>query len=203
MQRRSNALAAAGMPITRLLSRRHIRNCSGVPCRIFLLDWLSYVHPYASFGITPWNPPSGLSFALILLFGAKFVPWLFIAPVWADALVRDLLLPIAAELSASIIIGGGCAAATRLLLAPRLRFDPSLTSRQSLLLLMMVAVISTAMVAGANVGMRVAFGHAAAVLRFWVGDVIGITVLTPFLLVLATRRRHLRPSCEALGLLIL
>ncbi|HEX2447551.1 MAG TPA: MASE1 domain-containing protein, partial [Methyloceanibacter sp.] len=45
------------------------------------------------------------------------------------------------------------------------------------------------------------FGHAA--LRFWVGDVIGITVLTPFLLVLATRRRHLRPSCEALGLLIL
>jgi two-component system, LuxR family, sensor kinase FixL len=209
MQRRSNASVAAGMPITRLLSRRHVEIALAYLAGYVLLDWLSYVHPYASFGITPWNPPTGLSFALILLFGAEFVPWLFIAPVLADALVRDLPLPIAAELSASIIIGGGYAAATMLLLAPRLRFDPSLTSRHSLLLLMMVAVISTAMVAAAYVGMLVAFGmlppadFAGAALRFWVGDVIGITVLTPFLLVLTTRRRLLRPSWEALGLLIL
>ena len=77
-----------------------------------LLDWLSYVHPFASFGITPWNPPTGLSFALILLFGAEFLPWLFIAPVLADALVRGLPLPLAAEIAAALIIGGGYAAAT-------------------------------------------------------------------------------------------
>jgi C4-dicarboxylate-specific signal transduction histidine kinase len=45
------------------------------------------------------------------------------------------------------------------------------------------------------------FGRAA--LRFWVGDTIGITVLTPFLLVLMTRRRLLRPSLEGLGLVAL
>jgi signal transduction histidine kinase len=45
------------------------------------------------------------------------------------------------------------------------------------------------------------FGRAA--LRFWVGDVIGITVLTPFLLVLMTRRRLIPPSWEAFGLVAL
>jgi two-component system, LuxR family, sensor kinase FixL len=209
MQRRSNASVAAGMPITRLLSRRHIEIALAYLAGYVLLDWLSYVHPFASFGITPWNPPTGLSFALILLFGAEFVPWLFIAPMLADALVRDLPLPIAAELSASTIIGTGYAAGALILLVPRLRFDPSLTSRHSLLLLIVAAVVSTAAVAASYVGMLVVLGvlpaadFGSAALRFWIGDVIGITVLTPFLLVLMTRRRLLQPSWEALGLLIL
>jgi two-component system, LuxR family, sensor kinase FixL len=209
MQRRSNTSVAAGMPITRLLSRRHIEIGLVYLGGYVLLDWLSYVHPFASFGITPWKPPTGLSFALILLFGAEFVPWLFIAPVLADALVRGWPLPISAELSASIIIGSGYAAAALFLLVPRLRFDPSLTSRHSLLLLIVVAVVSTAAVAACYVGMLVVLGvlpaadFGSAALRFWVGDVIGTTVLTPFLLVLMTRRRLLQPSWEALGLLIL
>ena len=84
-----------------------------------------------------------------------------------------------------------------MLLFPKLQFDPTLTSRHSLLLLMVVAVTSTAAVAGIYVGTLVAFGvlpaadFGRAALRFWVGDVIGITVLTPFLLVLVTRRRLL------------
>jgi C4-dicarboxylate-specific signal transduction histidine kinase len=64
-------------------------------------------------------------------------------------------------------------------------------------------------VAAGYVGMLVMFGvlsaadFGPAALRFWVGDVIGISVLTPFLLVLTTRRRLLQPSWEALGLLAL
>ena len=34
------------------------------------LDWISFVHSFGPFGITPWNPPTGLSFVLILLFVA-------------------------------------------------------------------------------------------------------------------------------------
>lgn len=209
MQRWSNTSVPVGMPITRLLSRSHLEIALAYLAGYVLLDWLSYVHPFASFGITPWNPPTGWSFALILLFGAEFVPWLFIAPVLADALVRDLPLPLAAEISAGTIIGGGYAVATLLLRMPRLQFDASLTSRKSLLLLMIVAVSSTAIVAAAYVGMLIAFGMlpsgdaASAVVRFWVGDVIGITVLTPFLLVMTTRRRLLHPSWEALVLLVL
>ena len=209
MQRRSKDTVTVGMPLARLLSRRHIEIALAYLLGYVLLDWLSYVHPFAGFGITPWNPPTGLSFALILLFGREFLPWLFVAPVVADALVRGLPLPLGAQIAAALIIGGGYAVATVLLLSPRLRFDPTLGSRRSLALLMAVAVASTAVVAASYVAMLVAFGilsaadFGRAALRFWVGDVIGITVLTPFLLVLMTRRRLILPSWEALGLLIL
>jgi two-component system, LuxR family, sensor kinase FixL len=92
---------------------------------------------------------------------------------------------------------------------PSLRFDATLVSRRSLLLLAAVAVASTAVVGGAYVAMLVAFGllpaadFGRAALRFWMGDVIGITVLTPFLLVLMTRRRLMAPSWEALALVAL
>ena len=200
---------AAGMPIARLLSRRHIEIALAYLAGYVLLDWLSYVHPFASFGITPGNPPTGLSFAVILLFGAELIPWLFVAPVLADALVRGFALPLGAEFAAALIIGGGYALATGLLLRPRLHFDATLGSRQSLVLLVAVAVVSTAVVAASYVGTLIAFGvlpapdFGRAALRFWVGDVIGITVLTPFLLVLMTRRRLVPPSWEALALLVL
>jgi two-component system sensor kinase FixL len=137
------------------------------------------------------------------------MPWLLVAPVLADGLVRGFALPLGAEIAAAVLIGGGHALATGLLLLPRLRFDPTLGSRQSLVLLAAVAVGSTAVVTGAYVAMLVAFGvlpaadFARAALRFWVGDVIGITVLTPFLLVLMTRRRPMAPSWEALALVAL
>jgi integral membrane sensor domain MASE1 len=150
-----------------------------------------------------------LSFALILLFGVEFLPWLFIAPVLADGLVRGFALPLPAEIAAGAIIGSGYAAATALLLRPRLRFDAALATRGSLLLLLTVAFVSTAAVAGLYVLMLVGFGllpgaeFGSAALRFWVGDMIGVAVLTPFLLVLMTRRRVLQPSWEAAALLIL
>jgi signal transduction histidine kinase len=197
------------MPIAHLLSRRHVEIALAYLAGYVLLDWLSYVHPFGSFGITPWNPQTGLSFALILLFGAEFMPWLLMAPLLADALVRGFALPVGAEMAAAAIIGSGYALATGLLLLPRLRFDPTLGSRQSLVLLAAVAVGSTAIVTAAYVAMLVAFGIVSpgdfgrAALRFWVGDAIGITVLTPFLLVLMTRRRVMPPSWEAFALLAL
>jgi signal transduction histidine kinase len=195
------------MPVVRLLSRPHVEIAIAYLAGYVLLDWLSYVHPYAAFGITPWNPPTGLSFALILLFGVEFLPWLLIAPVLADGIVRGFALPLPAEIAASAIIGGGYAAATTLLLTPRLRFDPALTTRRSLLLLLTAAIVGTAVVSGLYVLMLVAFGllpageFPSAALRFWVGDMIGVAVLTPFLLVLMTRRRPLHLSWEAVALL--
>src|ERR1043165_4665540 len=106
------------MPIVRLLARPHVEIAIAYLVGYVLLDWLSYIHPYMASGITPWNPPTGLSFALILLFGVEFLPWLFIAPVLADWIVRGFALPPLAQFADSIIIGGGYAAATSLLLTP-------------------------------------------------------------------------------------
>ena len=43
----------------------------------------------------------------------------------------------------------------------------------------------------------------SAALRFWIGDLIGIVVFTPFLLIFMTHRHLLRPTWEMLVLLLL
>jgi two-component system sensor kinase FixL len=193
------------MPITRVLSRSHLEIALVYLASYVLLDWVSYIHPIASFGITPWNPPPALSFALILLFGYEFLPWLFIAPLLADAVVRQLPLPLGAELIAALMIGLGYGTGASALIHPSLRFDVSLATKRDLLLLVTVAAIASATVALSYVALVVAIGlldprqFAQAALRYWVGDMIGITVVTPFLLVLFTRRRIRVLSWELLA----
>lgn len=197
------------MPIKHVLSRSHVEIALVYLASYVLLDWVSYVHPIASFGITPWNPPPGLSFALILLFGQRFLPWLLVAPLVADALVRGVPMPIGAELIAALIIGLGYGAGARVLIHPSLRFDVSLSSKRDLFLIVGVAAIVSAVVALGYVALVVFVGlldpraFTQAALRYWVGDMIGITVVTPFLLVLFTRRRFGSVSWELVALLAL
>src|SRR5262245_58129025 len=102
---------ASAIPMPGPLARRHIEIGIAYLAGYVLLDWLSDVHPIANVNITPWNPPTGLTFAFILLFGTAFLPWIAVAPVLADAVVRGLTLPFGAELAQAVIIGGGYAAA--------------------------------------------------------------------------------------------
>jgi signal transduction histidine kinase len=167
-----------------------------------LLDWISYVQPFATFGITPWNPPTGLSFVLVLLFGQRFLPLLFLAPLLADLLVRQLPLPWSIEIATSAIIGGGYAAGLVFLLRPATRFNPALTSMRDLIVLLAVAAASSAAVAVSYVGVLAATGWiiaddvAAAAFQFWIGDLIGIAVVAPFALIFFTRGRAIGVSVE-------
>jgi len=172
------------------------------------LDWISYINPFAAFGITPWNPPPGLSFVLVLLFGQRFLPLLFVAPLIADLLVRRLPLPWSVELLAVLVIGGGYALASYALLQPRIRFSPSLDSMRDLLLLLGVAAIASALVAVLYVGLLVAFAvlpateFLAAAVQFWIGDVIGIAVVAPIALVTLARVRKSGFGWETLAQLV-
>jgi signal transduction histidine kinase len=167
-----------------------------------LLDWLSFIHPFAPFGITPWNPPTGLSFALILLFGQRYLPLLFVAPLLADLLVRHLPISIYVEAATIFVSGAAYGGATLFLLRPKMRFDPTLASLRDLVWLMVVGAASTAVAAIGVIAVLVAAGligpaeFAAAAVRLWVGDMIGIAVLTPFLLIIFTRHHLPRLSWE-------
>jgi two-component system, LuxR family, sensor kinase FixL len=197
------------MPITRFLSRSHLEIGFAYLASYVLLDWVSYIHPIASLGITPWNPPPGVSLALILLFGRAFLPWLFLAPLLADAVVRQLPLPLWAELATALVIGAGYGAGAMLLTQPALRFDISFSRKGDLFVLVAVAAASSAFVALAYVSVVVGLGFlearqfTGAVLRYWVGDMIGITVMMPFILILFTRRRMRVVTWEMLGPLAL
>lgn len=167
-----------------------------------LLDWVSFIHPFTPFGITPWNPGTGLSFALVLMFGRGMIPYLFLAPLLADLVNLQTQLPWGVALLSTALIGGAYAAAAMFLLRPAVRFDLALPSLRDLVLLMLVAVVSAGFVASGYVGVMIVAGQlpvtdlAAATFRYWVGDVIGIVVITPFALIALTRRRVFRVSIE-------
>jgi two-component system sensor kinase FixL len=197
LERRSIA-----MTFPRVFSLPHSVLALGFLAGYVLLDWVSFIHPFAPFGITPWNPPTGLSFILVLLFGQRFIPLLFIAPLLADLLVRQLPLPWWIEIATSLIIGGGYALGLLVLLRPATRFNPALASVRDLIILFAVAIVSAAVVATLYVGLLVGAGQllpqdfTAAALQFWIGDIIGVAVVAPFALILLTRRRALRLTRE-------
>ena len=168
------------------------------------LEWISSLEQ--SFASYSWSPNSGASIAFAVMFGRRMIPFIFIAPL-LDDLVDDLTIrrfpfPLPFELAETVLIGSVYGAAVLFLLQPKRRFDPTLQSTYSLFLLTVTTAVTTALVAPAYIGMMVAFGllpaadFVAATLSYWVGDAIGIMVLTPCALVLWTRRHAVWMSVE-------
>lgn len=161
------------------------------------LDWVSYIHPLAQLAITPWNPPPGLSLFLLLRFGLRFIPALFIAAFLADVLIRGD--PLAAPLTfvISALLASGYAAVGALLVR-RFGNGAKLRTLRDVNGLVAAAGIGPAVIGLAYVGINTAVGRLPsadfphALLQFWIGDAIGIVVTTPVLLEFAARRPALR-----------
>ena len=166
------------------------------------LDWVSFLEPYAPFNITPWNPNTGLSFFVILFFGQRMIPFLFISPFLADLVNREIVVPWSVEILSVGVIGGGYSITLAFLKRSTTRFDPALPSMRDLVALILITAASSAFVASNYVGLRIGAGllpakdFMAATLRYWIGDVIGVLGLTPFALFVLTRRRILPVSIE-------
>ena len=167
-----------------------------------LLDWVSFIEPYAPLGVTPWSPNTGVSFVLILLFGRRMLPLLFVSPLLADLVNRSIVLPWTIEILSAAVIGGGYSIALMLLKRPNVGFDQSLSSMRDLVLLMIAAAAGALLVASSYISVMIGAelmstkDFASATLSYWVGDVIGILGLTPFVLIVLTRRRILPMSAE-------
>ena len=115
-----------------------------------VLDWISYEYEFAPIGITPWNPPPGLSLALLLCEGLVYAPWLFAASALADLLVRGLL-PWSHIFVSAVGIAAGYSAAAFLLRGP-LRLDLRLSRlRDTAVLIATATLTETALVASAQV----------------------------------------------------
>ena len=204
----SQEATARKLPVSALFSRGHVATGLAFLVVYTLIDWVSYISPIAPIGVTPWNPATGLAFALVLLLGREYIPWLFIAPLLVNALVLDLPMPVIVHVLGAIIVGAGYGAATYILTMPRLEFDRTLSMKRSLMLLIGTAAISTGVVAVAYVGLLTSFGlvtpadMTTAAIQLWIGDMIGVTVLTPFLLIALTRRRMIVPSLELVAVVI-
>jgi signal transduction histidine kinase len=176
---------------------------SGYVVGYVLVDWITFIYPFAPFGITPWNPNTGLSFVLVLLFGQKFIPLLFVAPLAFDAIVLHFPFPWPAEVLLIAVVGGGYAAGFAFLLRRGSRFDPALKTLRDLIVMLVVAAFSSAFVAAGYIGILITINllpaqqALLAALQYWIGDMIGIAVVSPFGLVVLTRGSILKISAEA------
>lgn len=180
------------------LHRRILIGCTFLAAYV-ALDYVSYVKPYRGLGVTPWNPPPGLSLALVFLRGAFYAPFVLAAPALADFFVRGtprgLLQPVLAALAtgAPYLVAG--------LVLQRLSFfDPRLRSVRDTITLIAVGAASVAISAMLFVSGLLAV-HAiereemlTVAWRTAIGDLIGILVVVPLTLLAWTYRPWPAPS---------
>lgn len=161
-----------------------------------VLDWVSYFHPMYGLNITPWNPSVALGLVAWLRVGKiAAVPW-FVAILIGEILVRGLpaTLPMTVALSVVLTVGYGVIAeALRRRVAGEVLYD-----RQHLLSWLVVAVIGTLMTSAVYVSLLLFAGlipigdWIVALVRFWIGDCVGIVVTMPFFWLLLHGRDRLR-----------
>lgn len=163
-----------------------------------VLDWMSLIHPSgapSALGITPWNPPAGLSFALLLRYGPIFIPAVFAAVTLANVLFHGLsdapLTLLASALTIALVYGKAA-----MVLRNRFLMSISLRTHRDLLILLAVALAATMLVAVSVVaifafsGLLAWTGFWNFALHFWVGDMIGIAGFTPLVLLMMDAQRR-------------
>ncbi|MEO8674035.1 MAG: ATP-binding protein [Casimicrobiaceae bacterium] len=166
------------------------------------LDWVSYIHPLAQLAITPWNPPPGLSLFLLLRYGLRFTPALYVAAYLADVFVRGAPPNSLLAFSTSFLLASGYAAAGALLVG-RFSLGRRLRDLRDVNCLVATAVLAPFLVGSAFVGLNVLLGgllaedFVNALLQFWIGDAIGIVVTTPLLLEFAENRLSMRQRVDS------
>lgn len=90
MIERDIAMASNLVAYPRILSLPILIVGVGYLAGYVLLDWISFIEPYSPLNITPWNPGTGLSFVLVILFGLRLIPFLFIGPLLGDLLLNSI-----------------------------------------------------------------------------------------------------------------
>jgi two-component system, LuxR family, sensor kinase FixL len=151
------------------------------------LEWASFIHEYGGLPVTPWNPGLGVAFGMIVLKGAAYGLVLFAGVVIAEILVLRTGLDWPVILAIAAVVAAGYGAAGRLV-RTYLRLDIRLNHVRDVLVLLGAGVAGAAVVA-VLLGVLLltdrdlgADNVARSVIPLFVGDVIGIAVVTPLLL---------------------
>lgn len=152
-----------------------------------VLDWVSYLYPISPLGITPWNPAAGLSFVLLWRWGARAVALIVLATVLSDFVIRGPPTDIAALTAGSLWIALTYALAVQVL--DRLRIDSHLSGLRDVIWFTVAIGPATLVAAVGYASVFVASETISSaewlssVLRYWIGDLNGILVTAPALLV--------------------
>jgi two-component system, LuxR family, sensor kinase FixL len=159
------------------------------------LDWVSYFDPIGPLEITPWNPPPGLSLFLLLRFGLGMTPWLFAATLLAEVIVRGMPASWPAVFAECLLLTAGYGGIAALLRGP-LRFHTAFARIRDVTVFSATVVAGTLLLSITFIGLFATLGTVPldtfwrSVAQFWIGDLIGVVVTTPFLLAYTEPRRE-------------
>lgn len=162
-----------------------------------LLDWVSYIYPMAQFNITPWNPQPALAIALLMRYGQRWLPAVMLTVVASEHLIRDTPTPWLVDILVALVLSL-CYAAIAYLLTRRYVVSPRLDSTRDVLRLIGVVTLGAFLTGVLYVAALVAGGvgplerFPEALLRFWIGDSVGILVFLPLILMLSDAGRRQR-----------
>lgn len=150
------------------------------------LDWASYIHPLYGLNITPWNPAPALGLVFILRFGLHGAAPLFIAILIAEAAVRGLPMFLPVTIGLSLLLTAGYTA-MGMILRRHVPEGGVFTNQRGLLIWSGIVIAGTLLTSLAFIsvvtliGLIPASGWTGALIRFWIGDGVGILVSMPLL----------------------
>ena len=156
-----------------------------------LLDWLSYVEPLHNSGITPWNPTTGLTLALLLRVGALAGPLVTLSVFVGERLTGVATSWVVLALTSAHI------ALVYIVTAWYLRWcalAPPFATPRAAARFVAVTVVAAAIAAAGYSGIHVLAGLLrpdefwASSSRTWIGDFNGIVALVPVLCLDLNRR---------------
>lgn len=154
-----------------------------------LLDWASFIRPYQGLNITPWSPQPAWAVAF-LISGRVGLRTVFAGLLAAELVVRGWPQDWLATLATCGVLSLIYAATARALMLS-LKPEHSVVSLPGLLRLIVVSTVASALAAAsfvlsmvASQGGRDVVGASLseAVVRYWVGDGVGLIVSMPMLL---------------------
>ncbi len=173
-----------------------------------LLDRVSLIHALQQTEISPWGPNVALMIAVVMRYGARVAPLTILAPGISQIVLRD-----AAPLGVAVIGAVGCAGCTYTasgILLRRLQRNysqPTIRWFAVLLAVIVSSALLNAMLYSAVLiynGDLSAGSYLTAVRIDWVGDVNGIIILLPLVLILSVGEAGKLSEIRAhIGLLVL
>lgn len=159
----------------------------GLLVAYILVQLGGYIHIHNGDVGAAWDPFMGMVLAAMLLGGLEFLPVLFLGELSVNGLGGQMAPQLLAEAAIATVCWGAAAAFLRR------HMDVRLTSQYDLFVLIFVAGLAALVEAighlavdyGSNLSVSVLFSPELA--RSWIGDMIGVMVVTPVMMV------HQRP----------
>jgi PAS domain-containing protein len=159
-----------------------------------LVETISFAQPIVKFGVTPLNPQTGLTLALLIARGPRWMPLAVVAALFSEMYVRGTPSPMI-DLVASALWVSSCYACLAAFLRASGERDYLTSLRSSIKLA--ASVILTGLAAALGYAGFLVHGGSlpaeslwASAERYWVGDINGMLLLMPLLLA-APRWRNL------------